>query len=29
VCAANRADGGGAEFTITLPAPVGAMPAHA
>jgi signal transduction histidine kinase len=29
VCAANRADASGAEFTITLPAPAGARPAHA
>jgi signal transduction histidine kinase len=29
VRAANRADGPGAEFTITLSAPVGARPAHA
>ena len=29
VHAANRVDGPGAEFTITLPAPVGMRPAHA
>jgi two-component system NtrC family sensor kinase len=29
VCAANRADGGGAEFTITLPVSAGARPAYA